>query len=59
MMVAFWFSELLHSQVMGFGLVTLLILLLFILLAIFRKALFVDPIIHNIIQKSREEGKDI
>ena len=59
MMVAFWFSSLFHSQVKGFGLVTLLILLLFILLAVFRKALFVEPVIHSVIQKSKEEeGED-
>jgi hypothetical protein len=35
--------------------VTLLILLVFILLAIFRKALFVEPVIQSVIQKSKEE----
>lgn len=55
MMVAFWFSSLFHSQVKGFGLVTLLILAVFILLAVFRKALFVDPVIQSVIQKSKEE----
>ncbi|HEV2480165.1 MAG TPA: hypothetical protein VGS79_10870 [Puia sp.] len=55
MMVAFWFSSLFHSQVKGFGLVTLLILVIFILLAVFRKALFVDPVIQSVIQKSKEE----
>lgn len=58
MMVAFWFSSLFHSQVKGFGLVTLLILLVFILLAVFRKALFVDPVIQSVIQKSKEEEED-
>jgi hypothetical protein len=57
MMVAFWFSNLFHSQVKGFGLVTLLILLIFVLLAVFRKALFVDPVIQSVIQKSKE-GED-
>jgi hypothetical protein len=59
MMVAFWFSSLFHSQVKGFGLVTLLILLIFVLLAVFRKALFVEPVIQSVIQKSKEEeGED-
>ena len=58
MMVAFWFSSIFHSQVKGFGLVTLLILLVFILLAVFRKALFVDPVIQSVIQKSKEELED-
>jgi hypothetical protein len=59
MMVAFWFSSLFHSQVKGFGLVTLLILLIFVLLAVFRKALFVDPVIQSVIQKSKEEEEEV
>jgi hypothetical protein len=55
MMLAFWFSDLFHSHLKGFGLVTLLIVLIFILLALFRKALFVNPVIHGVIQKSKEE----
>ena len=55
LLLGFWFSSLLHSNVKGFGLVVLLLLLVFILLAVFRKALFVDPVIQSIIQKSREE----
>jgi hypothetical protein len=44
----------LHSYVKGFGLVALLILLVFVLIAVFRRALFVDPVIQAIIQKSKE-----
>jgi hypothetical protein len=58
LMVAFWFSSLLHSNVKGFGVVTLLIVLIFVLLAVFRKALFVEPVIHSVIQKSKEEDED-
>ncbi|HEY6901160.1 MAG TPA: hypothetical protein VI233_10975 [Puia sp.] len=58
MMVAFWFSDMFHSYIKGFGLVTLLILVIFVLLAIFRKALFVEPVIQRIIQGSKEEGED-
>ena len=58
MMVAFWFSGLFHSQVKGFGLVAGIILLIFAFLTIFRKALFVDPVIQKVIQKTQEEGKE-
>ena len=58
MAIGFWFSSLLHSYVKGFGLVTLLILVVFILLAVFRKSLFVDPVTHSIIQRSREDEDD-
>jgi hypothetical protein len=56
LVVGFWFSNLLHSNVKGFGLTTLLILFLFILLAIFRKSLFIDPVIKSIIQRSGDDG---
>jgi hypothetical protein len=58
MAIGFWFSSLLHSYVKGFGLVTLLILAVTILLAVFRKSLFVDPVTHSIIQRSREEEEE-
>ncbi len=58
MMLAFWFSSLLHSYTMGFGLVMLLILLVFVLMAVFRRVLFVEPVTHSIIQGSREESED-
>src|ERR1700744_1828089 len=58
MMVAYYFSGVFHSYVKGFGLVTLLIMVIFVLLALFRKALFVDPVIQSVIQKSKEEGED-
>jgi len=58
LVVGFWFSEILHSNVKGFALATLLILVIFILLAIFRKSLFVNPVVHSIIQRSREESPE-
>jgi len=58
MMTAFWFSNLFHSQVKGFGLVTLIILVIFILLTVFRRALFVEPVIQSVIQKSKEEEEE-
>ena len=56
--IGFWFSGLLHSYVEGFGLVTLLMLTVFLLMAVFRKSLFVNPVIQSIIQRSREEDKE-
>ncbi len=58
MMVAFWFSSIFHSNVKGFGLVTLLILVIFILIALFRRVLFVEPVIQSIIQRSKEDDDD-
>lgn len=58
MMVAFWFSNRLHSYVKGFGMVALIILAVFILIALFRRILFVEPVIQSIIQGSKEESGD-
>ena len=58
LMLGYWFSSMLGSYVKGFGLMTLLLVVLFILLALFRKSLFVDPVVHSIIQKSREDEEE-
>jgi hypothetical protein len=56
--IGFWFSSMLGSYIKGFGLVTLLMLAIFLLMAIFRKSLFVNPVIQSIIQKSRDEVRE-
>jgi sterol desaturase/sphingolipid hydroxylase (fatty acid hydroxylase superfamily) len=58
LMLGYWFSSMLGSYVKGFGLMTLLLVALFVLLALFRKSLFVDPVVQSIIQKSREEEEE-
>lgn len=58
LVLGFWFSGLTGSFVKGFGLVALLILVVFILLAVFRKAFFVDPVIQSVIQRSKEEDEE-
>ena len=58
MMVAFWFSNRFHSFVKGFGAVALIILVIFILIALFRRVLFVEPVIQSIIQGSKENADE-
>ena len=58
MMVAFWFSNRLHSYVKGFGMVAFIILVIFILIALFRRILFVEHVIQIIIQGSKEEADE-
>src|SRR6516162_2084564 len=53
-----WLSDLLHSYVLGFGLTTLILILVFILLAIFRNSLFVRPVIQAIISRTNEASED-
>ncbi len=51
-----WLSGILHSYVLGFGVTTLILVVVFILLAIFRKAVFVQPIVQAIIRSAKSEG---
>jgi hypothetical protein len=53
-----WLSNLMHSYVMGFGLTTLILVAIFVLLAVFRKSLFVHPVIQAIIRKTNESFED-
>ena len=54
LMVAYWFAGIFHSYVKGFGMVALIILIVFVVIAVFRRAIFVDPVIQSIIQKTKE-----
>jgi hypothetical protein len=59
MALGYWFSELMHSYVKGFGLMALLVLVVFIFFAVFRKKLFVDPVVKTIIQSSTDENEEV
>jgi|ERR1700722_5979674 len=56
--LGFWLSELTHSFVKGFGLTTLFLLLIFSILAIFRKSWFVNPVIKAVINRSAEDFEE-
>jgi hypothetical protein len=49
LVTGFWLSRITGSYTIGFGITTLIVLLLIIILALFRKALFVNPVIKAII----------
>jgi len=53
--MGYWLAGLFNSLVLGFGLTSLFFLMLFLLLAIFRKQLFINPVITSIISQSNEE----
>jgi hypothetical protein len=53
--MGYWLSNLFNNLVLGFGLTSLFFLLLFIFLAIFRKQLFINPVVSSIISQSNEE----
>lgn len=50
-----WLSQLMSSYVKGFGVIVLALILLFAVLAFFRKKLFVDPLMQKIIDRANEE----
>ena len=51
----FLLSSLLHSYTAGFGITTLLILAIVVLLTVFRKKLFINPIIRVLILQQSED----
>jgi hypothetical protein len=51
----FWLSQLMNSYVKGFAVVALVLILLFAVLAFFRKKLFVEPFMQIIIDRANEE----
>lgn len=50
LVLGFWFSELTGSFVAGFGLATLSLVLMIVLLTIFRRQIFIHPLIRIFIQ---------
>lgn len=53
-----WLSELTGSFVTGFGLTTLGLLVLLVVAALFRKSLFINPVIRAFLRNSRDETSD-
>lgn len=65
LLIGFWLTDITGSYVKGFGYTSLIMFGLIMLLALFRKALFVNPIIRIMIRRTTEnndepinEGKD-
>ena len=52
LVTGFWLSEITGSYVQGFGVTTLIMLLVIFLLALMRKVLFVNPIIRQLIRRA-------
>ena len=53
--MGYWLAGLFNSLVWGFGVTSLFFLFVFVLLALFRKQLFINPVISSIISQSNEE----
>jgi hypothetical protein len=60
LMIGFWLSDITGSNVKGFGLTALIFIVIFILMALMRNALFVNPAIKAIISKLQDnESEDV
>ena len=51
-----WLSDLTGSYIQGFGITTLIFIFILAILAIFRKSLFVNPVIKVMISKLQDES---
>jgi hypothetical protein len=58
LVLSFWLSDITHSFIMGFGITTIFLLIVFTVLIIFRKKWFVDPIVQKIVERSTEDLDD-
>ena len=56
--ISIWLSDITGSYVEGFGITTLAILVIIIVLALLRKVLFVTPIIETLIYHSEEPASE-
>ena len=59
LVIGFWLSKITGSYVEGFGYTSLIMLAVIILLALFRKALFINPIIRLMIRRSTENNHEM
>jgi hypothetical protein len=59
LVIGFWLTDITGSYVKGFGSTTLIMLGIIIFLALFRKVLFVNPIIRKIIRCTMADKDDI
>ena len=58
LVIGFWLTSMTGSYVEGFGYTSLMMLALIILLALFRKALFINPVIRLMIRRSTENNHE-
>ncbi|HZJ61300.1 MAG TPA: hypothetical protein VFD24_13515 [Chitinophagaceae bacterium] len=59
LVIGFWLTKITGSYVEGFGYTSLIMLAVIILLALFRKALFINPIIRLMIRRSTENNHEM
>lgn len=55
LVLGFWLSDLTGSYVKGFGITTLILVVLVVLLTLFRRSLFIDPAVRKVIASMQEK----
>jgi len=55
MTLGFWLSSVFESMTAGFGVTTLFIIFLLVLLTLLRKQLFINPVMRSIIKSSADD----
>ena len=55
LVLGFWLSDLSGSLIVGFGLTSLIMVFFVFLLVIFRKSLFINPVVKKMISQLHEE----
>jgi small-conductance mechanosensitive channel len=53
--MGYWFSSITDSYVLGFGIATGVLILMMLLITVLRRALFVNPIMRNILKQFEEK----
>jgi hypothetical protein len=59
LVIGFWLTKLTGSYVEGFGYTSLIMLAVIILLALFRKSFFINPVIRIMIRRSTENNHEM
>jgi len=59
LVIGFWLTDITGSYVRGFGYTSLIMCGVIMLLALFRKALFVNPIIRILIRRATENNDEV
>ena len=53
--LSFWLADLLHSNTAGFAVTTGILVLFTLLITLFRKAIFINPVIRIILKQNSDE----
>ncbi len=53
--ISFWLAEMLHSNAAGFGITTGILVIITLLITLFRKSFFINPVIRIVLKQNSDE----